>query len=480
MQTNITPIQRDDVTFGFPDEYRGISRDTFEKFGVLFKFDKHGKPIECAFPYCGIAKKVRDLNHKSFRWVNYSSECPLFGLDRWTPGCARAVTVVEGEFDALAVYEMMGDYPVVSVQSASTAKRDCQKAFEFLNSFENIYLCFDNDEAGQRAAEEVRSLFDFKKVRLVKLTKHKDANDYLKAGDVGEFKRAWYNAKVYSPDNLLFTLDDFREVLDNVVSKPSVSWPWPKLQEMTYGIRPGEILLFTAQEGIGKTEIFRSIEYHLLRFTDKKIGIIHLEETADRTLKGLAGYVMERPMHINGADTSEVLSAIEKLTNNGERLFIYNHYGSAEPDDIVNIIRYLVSVVECDVVFLDHITMIVSGLLELDERRALDVLSTQLATIVRELDFTLFLVSHENDEGKTRGSRNISKIADLHVRLLRDKEAENTEDRNTTKLLVVKNRFGAETGYADDLWFDTKTFMIRPKEIYDGHVHTPEERKESS
>jgi len=104
--------------------------------------------------------------------------------------------------------------------------------------------------------------------------------------------------------------------------------------------------------------------------------------------------------------------------------------------------------------------MVVSGLGDEDERKALDYISTRLAMMVKELDFGLLLVSHVNDEGKTRGSRNISKIADCWVHLDRDQQAPTEDQRNTTSLTVRKNRFGARTGPSGKLYFDIGTFKL--------------------
>ena len=99
-----------------------------------------------------------------------------------------------------------------------------------------------------------------------------------------------------------------------------------------------------------------------------------------------------------------------------------------------------------------------------DERRAQDYISTRLAMMVEELDFTLFLVSHVNDDGKTRGSRNISKVADLRVDLMRNLQAESEELRNTTFLNISKNRYSGRTGPAGELFFDTETYLLQDKQ----------------
>ena len=92
---------------------------------------------------------------------------------------------MEGECDALAGFQLTGSrYPCVSVKSASEAKRNCADNFEYLNSFEKIVVCFDNDEPGQKAANQVAQLFEPGKVHLLKLSQAgcKDANDYLIKG----------------------------------------------------------------------------------------------------------------------------------------------------------------------------------------------------------------------------------------------------------------------------------------------------------
>jgi KaiC/GvpD/RAD55 family RecA-like ATPase len=102
-----------------------------------------------------------------------------------------------------------------------------------------------------------------------------------------------------------------------------------------------------------------------------------------------------------------------------------------------------------------------------DERKKLDYLSTRLAMLTRELDFTLFMVSHVNDDGKTRGSRNISKVADLIISLDRNIEAESFEERNKTRLTIRGNRYAGLSGPAGCLVFDPKSFTLSELKVTD-------------
>ena len=152
------------------------------------------------------------------------------------------------------------------------------------------------------------------------------------------------------------------------------------------------------------------------------------------------------------------------MTKKDDRVYFYSHFGSDDPDVILDVIRYLVAVCDCKFIFLDHITMLVTGFEEDDERKKLDYISTRLAMLTRELNFTLFLISHVNDDGKTRGSRNIAKVADLIISLSRDIESEDLDTRNTTKVLVKGNRFAGMTGPIKPLYFDVKTYVLQEKD----------------
>lgn len=441
--------------------WRGISGRTLEFYKSPILCNEEGKPVEVHFTYPQ-GTKIRPFEGKAFRSVGDMSKPQLFGQDRFPAGSAKAVTVYEGEPDALSGYEILGKYPSVSVRSSSSAKADCAANFEYLNSFDSIYLCFDSDGPGQEAVKEVANLFDFNKVFHVKMDKHKDANDYLKAGDGELFRKTWWNAKKFLPDNILSAYSDIDEILDEKQADPHAPMPFQRLQEMTYGMFPGQAILIKAMEGIGKTEIMRAFEHTTLKETDHNIGIIHLEEPKDRSIKGLVGYHMGQPVHLPDAmvDLKIVKEKYRELTRRDNRVHFYKHFGSSDPDDILGAIRFLGGACGCKLIFLDHISIVVSGIENDDERKKLDYISTQLKMMAEALGFTLVYVSHVNDDGLTRGSRNISKVADLVLMLNRNLTSPDVVERNTTFVTVEKNRFAGRTGPAGKLIFNPETYML--------------------
>lgn len=436
---------------------RRITRRTLEFYDVRTKVDGEGRPYSISFPYPDGSIKNRTLAQKTFNWepLGDKSKVGLFGRDKFAAGGHKYVTVTEGELDALSLWQVLQS-PVVSVSSSTNAARDCAFDRDFLQSYDRIYLAFDNDNAGREAVRSVAKLFDFNKVYLVKFSNRKDANEYLQAGEEDDLRNIWWNARRYLPETVeTIDFEAARRILSET-PKASVRYPFPTLNAMTYGIRKGESILLTAQEGVGKTELMHAFLYQLLRETDDGIGAIFLEEPKKRQLQAIAGLELERPVHLPDTNCSEdtILAALSKAIKNDERLHLYSHFGSDDPDVLLDTIRFMVTACNVGYILLDHISMVVSGLGGEDERKALDYISTRLEMMVKELNFSLIMVSHVNDFGQTRGSRYISKIADIRIDMDRDLLNSDILVRNTTNLSISKNRFCGITGPAGKLIFD--------------------------
>lgn len=450
----------DDCTYEYLDR-RGIGKETHRFYRALCKLDAEGKPLSIGYVYPNGSTKVRSLEKKGFYSVGDIGKAGLYGRDKFPPGSARYITITEGEDDALSLYEVL-KAPVVSVQSASTAVRDCSIDRAYLNSFERIYLAFDNDAPGREALRGVAKLFDYNKVYVVRfVAPRKDANDYLVDGQTELLKKIWWNSKKYLPETIISSFSDFEEILKEP-QKLGVPYPFPTLQYMTDGMRTSESVLLTAMEGVGKTEVMHSLLHQTLKETNDAVCAIFLEEPKKRLLQALAGIELRRPVHLPEYDPGydATYRALQKVVGTDDRLHVYSHFGSDDPEILLDTIRFAVSARACRRVFLDHITMAVSGIGGDDERRALDYLSTRLEMMVKELDFSLIFVSHVNDLGQTRGSRNISKIADIRIDLFRDLLSSDEIARREIKVKVSKNRYSGRTGDAGSIFFNPNTYTL--------------------
>jgi len=460
------PLDTTNYTFEYLP-WRGITRETMAFFGISTSVAPDGQPTAIAFPYPTTAKKIKSLVIPKGEPYHYRTEGPmsepsLFGMDKFPAGSAKAITITEGEHDAASVYQLMGGYPVVSVRSSSSARKDCSAFHKYLDSFDKIYLALDDDEPGRKAASQIAELFDFNKIYFVQLGGLKDANAYLTAGKEKEFRAVWYNAKRYLPEGIVSGYDAFARAIAAEKERPFRRYPWDKLQAVTRGIRRPELILVTAQEGIGKTEFIRSLEHHYLTTTDARLATIHLEESTGEQLKRLSSYKLKVPAHFEGAASDEEINkALVDITGNDpDRLHIYEHPDVDDPNVVLERIRFFVTILGCEVIFLDHLSQLVSGLKEEDERKLLDYLATKLARMVKTYNFTCFVISHINDDGQTRGSRYIGKVANTRIDLSRKLLEEDDNERNKMFLSVPKNRFGATTGPGGVLFFDVSSFTL--------------------
>lgn len=441
--------------------HRGLSPSTLKKYNVVTKFID-GEPIETGFVYPNGAVKVRSMTSKQFRTHGQMRQAHLFGKDIFDKGSKPSITITEGEYDALSVYQITNGITVaVSVRSSSSAMKDCGAEFDYINSFDKIILAFDNDEQGERAAREVASLFDFNKVYKLNLSLHKDANEYLTKDHGMEFMQAWKACKRYTPDAIVSTFSDFQSALHGTREKRVAEYPISMLNQKLKGMHEQEVIVFKGDEGIGKTEIFRLLEKFLLENIQQPIGVIHLEESVGTAIQGLVSYHLKQPVNIDDGliTEKEVFDAFkEMLGGNENKIFFHDSYDLDEEHLFLDNIRFLVSVCGCKVILFDHISWLATGSDNEDERKKLDRISQRLKTLAKELKFTLIMISHVNDDGKTRGSRNITKVANTVIHMSRDKTAPTVEERNKLYLTVEKARLrGCETGPAGFLVFNPQT-----------------------
>lgn len=459
--------------------WRGIAKDTFATYKVLTKIDPEGSPVSVGFPYPSGGTKARAIHDKIFYWTGNSS-AGLFGFNRFEHSSHKSITITEGELDACSLYQVTRT-PCVSVRSAGSAVSDVSSVRSELNLYERILLAFDNDAAGREATAGVAKLFDPSKVYVLRFNKRKDANEYLQSGEGDDLLNLWHNAKLYVPSDVVCSFADFKDIL-SVEPKQGVPYPFPTLTKMTYGMRTGETVLLKAPEKVGKTAVMHHFLYQLLKETDDNVGAIFIEEHKQRLLQAIAGLELKRPVHLPdaGVTVSQTQAAVEQSIRRDDRLFIYSHFGSNDPEHLLDTIRYLVVARACRWILFDHISMACTGIAgEKDERRALEYLATQLEMMVKELDFGLIMVSHVNDVGQTRGSHYLTKLADICISLFRNTEATNTEVRNTITLSVPFNRFCSSSGFAGNLLFDDTTYTLTETEGQDG-LSNPEGQIPSS
>lgn len=479
-----------------PIPNRGLTSATVRKYGIAVYGDKHIYPYHINGNVLPSAAKTRlpvgdgkKIMPTSGEWAKVG----LFGQHLFPKG-GKYLTITEGETDAPASYQMHnGKGAHVSVKNgADGAYEDCKKQYEYIDSFEQIILAFDNDEPGQKAARKIAHLFAGK-CKIVKLDPGTDPVDYLRSNRGAEYVDAWWKAELVTPDGILAAASAW-DLVSEPVQAPDWFYPWKDVNEITYGGRFAELVTVTAGSGLGKSQFVREMFHHILQTTEHKVGGLFLEETPKKTLLSLMSMAVNKLLHLpriiwndNGTydsiqprATQDELHAAFQAEFGNDRVYLYDHFGSNTVDTIISQIKYMVKGLGCKIIFLDHISIVISGGDNGDERKAIDQMMTRLRECAQETGCAIIAVSHltrpsgkGHEEGaatslsQLRGSGAIGQLSDITIGLERNGQAEDELERNTTRVRVLKNRFAGETGLAASLLWnrDTGRMTVRHMEL---------------
>ena len=459
---------------------RGISEETAKKFGVRVVKDTRGNITQHIYPYYNgteiVCTKTRFTNTKNFGVNGGYEGTGLFGEQLYRNTGGKYLTITEGECDAMAVDEMFqGKWAVVSVKrGAAGAVKDIRESIEFVESFESVVLCFDNDKAGREATRNVARILKPGKVKIMTLPNgYKDANDMHNQKKFSEFTKSWWDAKTYTPSGIMELSGQKADWLHREV-KESIAYPWEGLNKKLYGLRQGELITLTGGTGLGKSSVTRELEHWLIKTTKDNVGIIALEENWLRTADGLISIEANDRLYLNEKRqqyTEEDLNALFDKVIEKNRVFIHSHLGATDIDEIFAKLRYMIVGCECKWVIVDHLHMLVNVLTEGDERRGIDTLMNRLRSLVEETNVGMILVSHlrraTGDRGHEKGvavslshlkgSQGIAQLSDCVIALERNQQATDPKEANTTKVRVLKSRYTGDTGLACALEYDNDT-----------------------
>tara|TARA_R100001460_G_scaffold17328_3_gene37439 strand:+ start:639 stop:2297 length:1659 start_codon:yes stop_codon:yes gene_type:complete len=472
---------------------RDISEATAKKYSVRRVISSTNDISQHIYPYFNgneiVGTKTRFVENKNFSFAGTYEGTGLFGEQLFRNTGGKYLTITEGECDAMACYELMqSKWACVSLKrGASGAVKDIRESIEFVESFDNVIICFDNDKAGREAARAVARILKPGKAKIMTFPNgYKDANDMLRQKKFQEFTSAWWEARTYTPSGILELSAQKKDWLHREI-KESIAYPWEGLNKKLYGLRKGELVTLTGGTGLGKSSVTRELEHWLIKNTEDNVGIVALEENWLRTADGIISieandriYLNERRNHYT---ENQLISLFEKVIPEG-RVFIHAHLGATDIDEIFSKLRYIIVGCECKWVVVDHLHMLVNVLSEGDERRGIDLLMQRLRSLVEETGVGLILVSHlrraAGDKGHEqgvevslshlKGSQGIAQLSDCVIALERNQQASNEDEANTTRVRVLKSRYTGDTGLACNLRYNTETgrlFEVTEEETFD-------------
>ena len=472
---------------GIPD--RKLTADTCNRYGVRVVVSGGGI-AQHIYPYFNkagdlVAQKIRTVEGKQFHVRGKMSQAVLFGQQIF-PSKGRYVTITEGELDAMSVYQMLGGKSaVVSIKNGCGGIDDIKNNYEYLDGFDNIVLCFDGDEAGQKAVKKIVNILPPKKLRVVKLPRDlKDPSEFLKAGRADEFVNSyWWRAEEYRPDDIVNFSDMWDRVKEFAKSKTYVPTPWQGLNEKLCGFRPGQLVVFAAGTGMGKSEFLRAIIQGYLATTSGKVGAFFLEEVAEDTviamMSKVAGKNLKRPEIWKAQDDKDKEKWF-KESGCERRIELYDGFDFDDVDLLCEKIRFLNKARDCSLIVLDHLTMIVDD--ADNPTQQLNKLVADLKKLAVELGIIIVAACHlrkaqnankQTEEGgrvtldDLKQSSSVKQLSDIVIGLERNGQSEDPVEANTTKIRVLKDRDFGSKGLAAAVLYEKETTRLIEQSLED-------------
>jgi len=458
-------VQPDGVTY---EGIRSLDPDVAKHYGIQVQtYD--GKPLRYAFKYPNNVK-YRDYHDKKKSWYRDVGlgAVDLFGPD-FNAGTSKRIYLTEGEFDAASLYQILDKkWPVVSLPSSSIGDKFIQKNKDFLNSFSEIVYAGELDPPGRKAADKLYSVFP-KKFWFVPMTKHKDANAFLEAGDIEDLRWAALKSQRYSPENFFISEDAVTTAILNENPYEYVPTGHEGLDGMIRGLVKGGLTFIKAPRGTGKTEVLRYFEMGLLNNSDTAtFAGLHMEEMKSTTYRAMATYDLgfnvrtKDDAAANGLSEDQVVEAARKAVR-GERTVLFEMRSDDNPMSLLEHIRTAATVYNADFIFIDHVQRLaylsqsgVDG-----ATSTLTSLGSQAAQLAKELSIGVIFISQVNDDGRTKYAGALEEEAIICIKLERDTETEDPVEGNTTHFVVDKNRPFAKLGKAGSVFYDPETTILR-------------------
>ena len=314
---------------------RGITAATMQTFKIG-EMARDGKSY-AVFPFLRgselINAKYRNPDDKRDMRQESGAEPCLFGWHLIDPR-ARSVAITEGEIDAMTLHQ--SGIPALSVNAGAGNHQWIESDWDRLERFSEIYLCFDDDDAGRKGASEVIQRLGVERCKFVKFGA-KDANQWLMDGAGSEdFKAALQQAKHQDPDEMASMADFMDQVkalfhpAQDAAENPVLTLggkdsPW-------FEFRTGEFTVWTGINGHGKSLLLNQVQLGLMSQGERVMvfsGEMEPRRQGQRLVKQATGLARPTPAYID---------AVGEWVR--DRMWVFNVTGSAKLERLIEVFGY--------------------------------------------------------------------------------------------------------------------------------------------
>lgn len=463
-------------------DMRDPSSETRRDF-ILFPYiDSEGDPV--------MIKSTR-IHPQADGKKNIWTSRPYYTLFGWwmVDDDAREIIITEGEYDALALFQMGVPFPVLSLPTGTNNMDWITNDWSALQRFERIYLAFDNDpihpktglRPGEEAAREAaRRLGPARCLRVPIPADLKDANSVLLEGDerLIDWTNAWLpKAYTYDPPTIS-GVGEFREEAHARLARQKKlrgenTFLWPSIP---FQFRNGESTVVSGYPHGGKSAWIYQTHAHEM-FIEERVYICSFEIDPEDMIVQLATILL-------GAepDDPELDRMIDWMHG---RLYFFRR-NKREKTGLVEVLAdldYAVQRYGCTRIVIDSLHFIARK----EDYEGQDNVSLQFTNFAKSRNVHVAFVCHsvvkKGEEiipglGMVEGSGGITKPIDNGVTIWRNNKKQEAilkaeEEENETKLEQAKKMHDGvmkfwknrESGKLPmvKLWFnpDTKSYRLK-------------------
>ncbi len=467
---------------------RKIRADSLTFYGVKVGVsEQDGKtPHSVYFPYYKkgqlIGYKARVLDPKKMWAVGTTKEADFFGWQQAIGAGAKRLYITEGEFDAIALYQIFKDQAkgtvyaelnpaIVSlISGAGSSLRDLGRLMgDIRERFKEICIVFDQDGPGRAAAEAVAKAFP--EVLIASLPS-KDANQCLIEGR-GKAAHAACQFNASKPKNTRLITGQSLHEQAKKAPEFGFSWPWKHITKSTRGIRLGETTYIGAGQKQGKSEVVNTLAAHFMREHGWKVFLVKPEEPNNKTYKLVAGKLAGKVFHDPNRPFDE--DAYDKAGQEmNDKLILLNLYQHVGWDTLKADIR-AAALEGCKAIIIDPITNLTNGIKAADANTKLQEIAQELSAMALDLNVVIFIFCHlrNPDSGPPHerggevlssqfaGSRAMAQSCNLMLGLEGNRDPNlPKEEKNLRTLVLLEDREFGETGRFKLYWnSDTGLFQ---------------------
>ena len=406
--SNLKKPQPKDPVTKYLTEDRGITEQTIKDMRIsIAAHAKNGPTIVFASfspdtdePTLLKYLAVERNGGKKVTWISKDSKPHLYGWNS-IPKTARDVIITEGELDQATAHQW--GFPALSLPMGVNGLDWIENDYGHLERFERIFLCFDNDDAGEEAFESISNRLG--KDRCFKVVlQHKDLNAMLlDFGTKEEFQVCLDEAKTIDPKEIA-RVNDFASAVTETMLQPEDTigseCPW----NIPWRIRGSEITLWTGINSHGKTIALSQVMVH-----DMWQGHTCCIASPEMPVKKQIAIAVRQALGYYPKTAHQVKLATDWLH---DKMIFVNYEGDINYKDVIKQFTYAHKRYGCTRFLVDSLLYMVSTE-ELKDQKAVVVDFRQFS---KEYDVHTHIVAHARkgvDENTAPGKMDISGSVDL-------------------------------------------------------------------